>query len=96
MNCLLDLIYYICGNHLIHSFQQFIFYNNPELKAFAKVNFIKSVKEEIISEDNNIIMDLLKKKLISIREIIDYDETKRFDDKNFASKEIFINIGYPK
>ena len=75
----------------LHSFQQFIFYNNPELKAFAKVNFIKSVKEEIISEDNNIIMDLLKKKLISIREIIDMINVEECNlKKDFTIKEEYM------
>ena len=75
----------------LHSFQQFIFYNNPELKAFAKVNFIKSVKEEIISEDNNIIKDLIKKKLISIREIIDMINVEECNlKKDFTIKEEYM------
>ena len=75
----------------LHSFQQFIFYNNPELKAFPKVDFIKSGKEEINTEDKNIIKDLIQKKLISIREIIDMINMEECDlNKDFTINEEYI------
>ena len=46
----------------MHSFLQFLFYNNPELKAYPNVDFIQPAKEEIVSQDNAIIDDLVKKK----------------------------------
>ena len=76
----------------MHSFQQFIFYNNPELKAFPKIDFVKPNKEEISSQDNNIIDDLIKKKLISIREIIDMIQVEEADLK----KDFTINEQYMK
>ena len=55
----------------LHSFQLFILYNNPELKSYPKIDFIGVNKEEINSQDYDAIDNLIKKKLISIREIID-------------------------
>ena len=75
----------------MHSFQQFIFYNNPELKAFPKIDFVKPNKEEINSQDNNIIDGLIKKKLISIREIIDVIDVEEAElKKDFTINEEYI------
>ena len=75
----------------MHSFQQFIFYNNPELKAYPRVDFVKPSKDEISSQDNNIIDDLIKKKLISIREIIDLINVEESDlKKDFTISEEYM------
>ena len=74
----------------LHSFQQYIFYNNHELKAFPKLNFLKPNKQEINSEDNNVIKDLVQKKLINIREIIDMINIEECDLK----KDFTINEEY--
>ena len=81
----------------IYSLQQFIFYNNPELKAFPKVDFVKPGKEEISSQDNNIIDDLIKKKLISIREIIDLINVEECDlRKDFSINEEYVKKMFNK
>ena len=76
----------------LFSFQQFIFYNNPELKAFPRVDFLKPKKEEINSQDNNIIENLIKKKIITIREIIDMINVEECELK----KDFSINEDYMK
>ena len=75
----------------LYSFQQFIFYNNPELKAYPKIDFVKPKKEEISSQDNNIIDDLIKKKLTSIREIIEFIDVEKSDlKKDFTISEEYM------
>ena len=75
----------------MHSFLQFLFYNNPELKAYPNVDFIQPAKEEIVSQDNYIIEDLVKKKLITIREIIDLIDVEECElKKNFTISEDYM------
>ena len=75
----------------MHSFLQFLFYNNPELKAYPNVDFIQPAKEEIVSQDNAIIEDLVKKKLITIREIIDLINVEECElKKNFTISEDYM------
>ena len=82
------------GEHLnmlrLHSFQQFILYNNPELKSYPKIDFIPVNKDEINSQDYDSINNLIKKKLITIREIIEMINIKECDLK----KDFSINENY--
>ena len=77
----------------LHSLQLFILYNNPELSSFPKIDFIKINKEEINSQDFDVINNLIKKKLISIREIIDMININECDlKKDFSINEKYIRI----
>ena len=85
----------------LHSFQLFILYNNPELKSYPKIDFLKVNKEEINSQDYDSITNLIKKKLISIREIIDMininecNLKKDFNiDENYVRELLSKNFGY--
>ena len=75
----------------LYSFQLFILYNNPELKSYPKIDFVKANKDEINSQDYDSINNLIKKKLITIREIIDLINTNECDlKKDFSIDENYI------
>ena len=75
----------------LHSLQQFILYNNPELKSYPKIDFIPANKDMINSQDYDSINNLLRKKLISIREIIDMININECDLlKDFGIKENYM------
>ena len=83
------------GEHMnmikLHSLQQFILYNNPELKSYPKIDYIQANKDEINSQDYNSINNLINKKLTTIREIIDMINYSECDlKKDFSINENYI------
>ena len=75
----------------LHSFQLFILYNNPELKSYPKIDFINVNKDEINSQDYDTIDNLIKKKLVTIREIIDMININECDlKKDFSVSEDYM------
>jgi hypothetical protein len=77
----------------LYSLQLFILYNNPELKSYPKIDFVKANKEEINSQDYDSINNLIKKKLITIREIIDLININECDlQKDFSNKSLYVLV----
>ena len=75
----------------LHSLQLFILYNNPELRSYPKIDFIKINREEINSQDYDTIDKIINKKLITIREIIDMINTNECDlKKDFSIDEKYL------
>ena len=83
------------GEHMnmlkLHSLQQFILYNNPELKSYPKIDFIQANKDEINSQDYDSINNLVNKKLTTIREIIETINYNECDlKKDFSISEKYM------